>query len=112
VGHKDKVKRLERVFGEERWDLVCSECGWETTVFGDMHLDLVVLDWEASQPVDSPGEHSTFSPHPSVVELANHEHPAEAFIEKKSGLNIYDPSLSGMTWDVGMESPQADEDPL
>jgi hypothetical protein len=96
---RDRIRRLSRDNEDEKWELRCPVCGWETTIYGDVHVDLIVLDWHKYQ-----WEHGVKgyrdpkeAYHPSLVELAEHEHDEEFdFVEKRSGLNLYNPAVSGM----------------
>jgi len=78
---RSRIKRLERSSKDERSELVCGVCGWKVTVYGAWEMDLMALDWLAHQ--DEPDEHSAFSPHPGVLALHGHEHPAEDFVERR-----------------------------
>jgi hypothetical protein len=91
---RGRLRRLERETEGERMTLVCPICGWEATVYGDPAVDLIVLDWKQHQ--QQTDEHSDFRPDPAVVELFAHEHPAEDFLEKRSGLPLYSREVSGM----------------
>jgi hypothetical protein len=92
MGLRDRIRRLQRESGSDRWDLVCPECGWEVTLYGDVPIDLLVYDWEQGYTGETYGP----PPHPLLVELAEHEHPANNFVDKTSELNIHHPSVSGI----------------
>jgi hypothetical protein len=86
---RNKLKRLERQAEGSKWDLRCPECGWEITCYGDVALQLIVLDWNrASRAAD-----------PALLVLLDHEHPAGDLIEKKSGLPLAD--VSGISFGAG-----------
>jgi hypothetical protein len=90
-GLRREVEKLKKKGGRGRWDLRCPECGWEITLYGDVPVNLIVLDWELSQDgalaetVD-----------PNLAKLAAHEHDPDAFVDKKSGLPLSDPAVSGI----------------
>ena len=67
----------------ERSKLVCPVCGWQVVVYGAWEMDLMALDWLAHQDDSEADEHSAFSPHPRVLALHGHEHPAEDFVERR-----------------------------
>src|SRR5687767_2309275 len=97
MGLRDRLKRLERETEGEKMDLRCPECGWEITVFGDPPLDLIVYRWQQGQPNSEQSHGPGFATtHPSLVRLAEHEHPAKDFLEKRSGLPLYSREVSGM----------------
>jgi hypothetical protein len=79
-------------------------CGWEITLHGDVPLDLIVLDWEDSQPEEAPLREL----HPALAELADHPHDPTSFVEKTSGLNLYHPSISGMNLGFQSTLPEGD----
>jgi len=85
MARRAQLRRLERDAFGERTDLVCPECGWEVTVYGDVLVDMIVLDWRAGtgRPLKYASEHAPFAAHKSMGELFNHEHPYEDFVEKR-----------------------------
>jgi hypothetical protein len=87
MGLRDKLKRLERNAQGGRWELRCPACGWEITCQGDVPLNLILLDWEQSQP-----EPNLTGYHPDLLRLASHEHDPEDFIDKRSGLPLAEAS--------------------
>ena len=95
---RDRVKRLEKKAEGNRTELVCPACGWEITVYGDVWVDVIIYDWEKYQWDHGHREygHPTEGLHPSLVRLLDHEHNPGEFIEKKSGLSLYHPTVSGM----------------
>jgi hypothetical protein len=95
---RDRVKRLEKKREGNRTELTCPQCGWEITVHGDVTLAMLLYDWTKYQWDHGRREygHPTEGLHPSLVELLGHEHDADDFIEKRSGLNLFDPTISGM----------------
>jgi hypothetical protein len=105
MGLRDRLKRLERESSSERWALICPECGWEITVYGDVPLDLIVYQWHEMAGDENPGK----GYHPSLTKLVEHEHDANLFLEKKSGLWMYEQSVSGMNPEKGpgMRRPQS-----
>jgi hypothetical protein len=92
VGIRDRIRRLGRDIDPLRWDLTCPECGWRTLIYGDLPMDLMVIDWTMGAFGQPPSGTDK-----KVLELFNHEHPAEAFVEKRSGLPLSDPKVSGMS---------------
>jgi hypothetical protein len=94
---RSRIKRLERNTEDEKMDLRCPECGWKITVFGDPPLDLIVYRWQQGQPNSEQSYGPSFATmHPSLERLAEHEHPAEDFLEMRSGLPLYSREVSGM----------------
>jgi hypothetical protein len=87
VGLRDRIRRLSREGGSDKWELRCPVCGWEITCYGDVPLDLIALDWERSQP-----EPNLTGYHPDLLRLAEHEHDPEDFIDKRSGLPLAEAS--------------------
>jgi hypothetical protein len=97
MGLRRWVKRLERETEGEKMNLRCPECGWEITVFGDPPLDLIVYRWQQGQPKSEESHGPSFATtHPSLARLAEHEHRAEDFLEKHSGLPLFSKEVSGM----------------
>ena|SRR5215212_1204064 len=96
MGFRDRLKRLSRETDDVRWDLRCPECGWEITLLGDVPVDLIVHGWEQSQP-ESGRASSAKRLDPNLAKLAEHRHDPEDFIEKRSGLPLYHPAVSGMS---------------
>ena len=93
-----QLKKLEDGAGLRRLELRCPECGWETTVHGDPALGLIVLDYDPEPAgID-----------PATVELFKHEHDAWSFIEKRSGLPLEDPAVSGIG--QSLATPETRED--
>jgi len=91
MGLKGRLRRIERDSAPFRWELKCPECGREVTLFGDVPMGLMVLDWEAHQP-----EGVRSCADEKLLELFQHEHDPQNFIEKRSGLPLSDPAVSGM----------------
>ena len=92
-----RLRSLEKEKEGDRWELVCPECGWGITVYGDVPLDLIVYQWEElAGDEDPPNGYD-----PSLTKLVEHEHDANLFLEKKSGLWMYEQSVSGMSPEKG-----------
>lgn len=91
-GLRREVEKLKKKIGSHRWDLRCPECGWEIALYGDVPVDLIVYEWEQGVPRQQRGPSSV---PPGVVALCEHDHPAGEFIEKRSGLPLSDPVVSG-----------------
>jgi hypothetical protein len=105
-GLRREVEKLKKS-GAGRWDLRCPECGWEIALYGDVPLDLIVYQWEEMSGDENPKGYD-----PSLAKLVEHEHDANLFLEKKSGLWMYEQSVSGMNPEKGpgirrFQSPDA-----
>jgi hypothetical protein len=96
---RGRLKRLEQEREGKRWELLCPECGWEITVRGDVPLDLVVYQWEEGSEAGDVNPGKGYDP--NLTKLIEHEHDANLFLEKKSGLWMYEQSVSGMNPDKG-----------
>jgi hypothetical protein len=91
-----QVDKLNRT-SLEKWELKCPECGWEITVYGDVPLDLILYQYREMTGAEDPGKGYD----PSLKELVEHEHDANLFLEKRSGLWMYEQSVSGMNPEKG-----------
>jgi hypothetical protein len=102
-GLRREVEKLKKKSGSNRWDLRCPVCGWETTLYGDLTVDLLVLEWEAAEydvetdKVTYNKEANLESYDPNLLKLFWHEHHYNDFIEKRSGLPLSDPTISGIS---------------
>ena len=73
MGLKDKLKRLQRIAGEETTTLVCQECGEELRVRDGIELDLLAHEWAEEQRRRGRGHEVHGDTYPDVY-LVNH-HP-------------------------------------
>jgi hypothetical protein len=94
MGLRGRLRRLQKKTEGNRWELVCPECGWEITLYGDVPLDLIVYQWYEMAGDENPGSGARYDP--NLTTLVEHEHDANLFLEKKSLLWMYEQSVSGM----------------
>jgi hypothetical protein len=81
VGIRDRLRRLEQATEGERTALVCPECGEEFTLHGDPAMEFMAYEWAKGY------EGKLYGPptDPAVVNMADHEHDANALIDSATG---------------------------
>jgi hypothetical protein len=100
-GLRRKLETLQEKSGYQRMTLVCPECDAEFVAYGDLALELIVLDWQMGQDEESAssGHHKTPE---DILRIYNHEHDTYALIEKTTGLPWTSREVSGI--DFGGEA--------
>ena len=78
MGIRDRLRRLEQATEGERTVLVCPVCREEFTLYGDPALEFIAHQWAESYQGELYGPPTD----PAVVQMAEHEHDANRFIDK------------------------------
>ena len=89
MGLKDKLKRLQRIAGEETTTLVCQECGEELTVRDGIELDLIAHEWAEEQRRRGQGHELYGETHPDVFLFNNHSCDWTALRNKYTGKPLF-----------------------
>ena len=96
----DRLRRLEQATEGERTILVCPECGEEFTLYGDPALEFIAYEWAKCY------EGKLYGPPtgPAVVNMAEHEHGANAFIDRATGEWWLKDLLAAKSWEAADDS--------
>jgi hypothetical protein len=88
---RGRLEKLERETEGELTSLLCPECGQEFICRGDVAVEYILHEW--SKGTGDEGYHKTPE---DMLPIFEHEHDANAIVEKRSGLPFLSKEVSGL----------------